>query len=89
MRRDSAAGSYRRQYRNSEGPSGLRVRLYRVARELASVLSTAPLKVQRTVGRLGPVKRELRTFSKRRWYQHPFFGDYASTARMARLIPAS
>jgi hypothetical protein len=59
------SGSYRQEYRDSEEPSGYRVRLYRLG------VNFAPLSKKSPVGRRRPVKCRFR----RRWWQHGLFGN--------------
>ena len=59
------AGSYRQVYRNGEGNSGYRVRLYTLTVAVLAARS------KRAVGKRGAVKRS----PTRRWWQHPLFGE--------------
>jgi DNA-binding Lrp family transcriptional regulator len=64
-------GHYRQPYRNGGVRSGFCVRLYVLGRRLR-LLPDRPLsKRQRPVGTPTPVKPS----SRRRWWQHPLFGD--------------
>jgi hypothetical protein len=64
----ASCGQYRQPYRNTAVRSGFCVTLYKLGRRLRAPRLA---KRKRPVGKHGSVK----TDSRRRWYQHPLFGD--------------